>query len=143
VRPVLTATALATIAATVLIRTPALTQEDTNSGNYMLPFCKTWLRMQSHDVATITDELSTGGARSGGIPLHMIQAGMCAGEVIGIAEMLNSSDQALSACIPKEVTKEQLVRVVVASTEKDPARMPEDFGQLAAIAIAEAWPCHK
>ena len=135
--------ALATIAAVILMGGPAPAQDRTNSGNYMLPFCKTWLRMQSGDMATITNELSTGGARSGGIPLSMIQAGMCAGEVIGIAEMLNSGDQTLSACIPKEVTKEQLVRVVVASVEKDPANMHEDFGTLAAAAIVAALPCQK
>ena len=142
-RSMLVRTALATIAAVVLTKTPALTQEDTNSGNYMLPLCQSFLRMQSHDMATMTNELSTGGARSGGIPLSMMQAGMCAGEVIGIAEMLKGSDQAPRACIPKEVTKEQLVRVVVASIEKIPAQMHEDFGTLAAAAIVAAWPCQK
>jgi hypothetical protein len=135
-RPVLTTAALATIAAVILTGGTALAQDRTNSGNYMLPFCKTWLRMQSGDMATITNELSTGSARAGGVPLQMVQAGMCAGEVIGIAATL-------SACIPKEVTKEQLVRVVVDSAEKNPANMQEDFSQLAAIAIAGAWPCHK
>jgi hypothetical protein len=142
-RSMLVRTALATIAAVVLTKTPALTQEDTNSGNYMLPLCQSFLRMQFHDMATITNELSTGGARSGGIPLSMMQAGMCAGEVIGIAEMLKGSDQAPRACIPKEVTKEQLVRVAVASIEKNSAQMHEDFGTLAAAAIVAAWPCQK
>ena len=80
-------------------------QVDATSGNYMLPLCQAFLRMQSQDMATITNELSTGGARSGGIPLSMMQAGMCAGEVIGIAEMLKGGDQAPRACIPKEVTE--------------------------------------
>jgi Rap1a immunity proteins len=142
-RSMLVTTALATIAAVVLMETTALPQVDTNSGNYMLPLCQAFLRMQSHDMAAITNELSTGGARSGGIPLSMMQAGMCAGEVIGIAEMLKASDQAPRACIPKEVTKEQLVRVVVASVEKDPANMHEDFGTLAAATIVAAWPCQK
>ena len=98
--------------------------------------------MQSQDMATITNELSTGSAQSGGIPLSMMQAGMCAGEVIGIAEMLKASDQPPRACIPKEVTKEQLVRVVAASVEKDPANMHEDFGTLAAAAMPglSDWP---
>ena len=142
-RSMLVTTALATIAAVVLMQTPALPQVDTNGGNYMLPLCQAFLRMQSHDLATITNELSTGGAQSGGIPLSMMQAGMCAGEVIGIAEMLKASDQPPRACIPKEVTKEQLVRVVAASVEKDPANMHEDFGTLAAAAIIVAWPCAK
>jgi hypothetical protein len=98
-RPVLTTAALATIAAVILTGGTALAQDRTNSGNYMLPFCKTWLRMQSSDMATITNELSTGSARAGGVPLQMVQAGMCAGEVIGIAELLNSGGQTLTTCI--------------------------------------------
>jgi hypothetical protein len=100
-RSMLVTTALATIAAVVLMETPALPQVDTNSGNYMLPLCQAFLRMQSHDLATITNELSTGSAQSGGIPLSMMQAGMCAGEVIGIAEMLKASDQPPRAWHPK------------------------------------------
>ena len=80
----------------------------------MLPLCKAFLRMRSHDLAIIKNELKTGDASSGGIPMYMIKAGMCAGQAVGIAEMLNGSDQGpIRACIPKEVTKEQLVRVVV------------------------------
>jgi predicted nucleotide-binding protein (sugar kinase/HSP70/actin superfamily) len=57
---------------------------------------------------------------------------------------LNISDQAPMACIPQGVTKEQLVRVVVASIEKNLlADIHEDFGTLAAAAIVAAWPCHK
>ena len=63
-RSMLVKAALATIAAVVLMETPALPQVDTNSGNYMLPLCQAFLRMQSHDMATITNELSTGGAQS-------------------------------------------------------------------------------
>jgi hypothetical protein len=137
--PVAPAVALATIAAVVLMGRPAQTQEGQGSGNYMLPLCKTWLRMASHDFASVKEELKTGDASPGGIPMYMIKAGMCAGVVIGISEMLNGSE----ACILTEVNNEQLVRVVVASIEKDPAHMHENFSVLAGAAIAVAWPCHK
>jgi hypothetical protein len=47
------------------------------------------------------------------------------------------------ACIPSEVTNEQLVRVVVASIEKVPATMQENFSALTRAAIVDAWPCRK
>jgi hypothetical protein len=50
-RSMLVTTALATIAAVVLMETPALPQADTNSGNYMLPLCQAFLRMQSQPPA--------------------------------------------------------------------------------------------
>jgi Ssp1 endopeptidase immunity protein Rap1a len=114
-------------------------QENRGSGNYMLPLCKTWLHMSSNDLTAIKDELKAGAASPGGIPMHMIEAGMCAGIVIGISEMLNGT----AACLPTGVTNEQLVRVAVASVEKNPAHMHEDFSVLAGAAIALAWPCHK
>ena len=109
----------------------------------MLPLCKAFLHMRSHDIATIKNELKTGDASPGGIPMYMIKAGMCAGQAVGIAEVLKINDQEPRACIPNEVTKEQLVRVVVAAIEKMPAEMHEDFGTLATIGIIAAWPCHK
>jgi hypothetical protein len=54
-----------------------------------------------------------------------------------------SSISLRQACIPKEITNEQLVRVVVASIEKFPATMHENFSALARAAIVAAWPCRK
>jgi hypothetical protein len=142
---ILIASAVAiTVAAVVLMmERPALAQEDPSSANYMLPLCRTWLRMMSHDLAAIKDELTTGNAGPGGIPAYMLKAGMCAGVVIGISDMLNGSDQEPRACIPMAVTNEQLVRVVIASIEKNPAHMHENFTVDAAAALVVAWPCHK
>jgi Rap1a immunity proteins len=129
----------ATLAAAVLIG-PAHAQEDLLSGNYMLPLCKTWLRIASHDLDVIKDEIRTGNAKPGGIVQYFTEAGMCAGQVVGISVMLNHEPM---ACIPKEITNAQLVRVVVASIEKLPATMHENFSALASAAIVDAWPCSK
>ena len=129
----------ATLAAAVLVG-PAQTQEDPLSGNYMLPLCKTWLRMAPHDLDVIRDEIRTGNAKPGGIVQYFTEAGMCAGQVVGISVMLNHEPM---ACIPKEITNEQLVRVVVASIEKVPATMHENFSALVRAAIVDAWPCRK
>lgn len=125
----------ATLAAAVLVG-PAQAQEDPLSGNYMLPLCKTWLRMASHDLDVIKDEIRTGNAKPGGIVQYFTEAGMCAGQVVGISVMLGPL-----ACIPSEVTNEQLVRVVVASIEKVPATMHENFSALVRAVIVDAWPC--
>jgi hypothetical protein len=129
----------ATFAAAVLVG-PAQAQENPGSGNYMLPLCKAWLRMASHDLDVIKDEMRTGNVKPGGIVQYFTEAGMCAGQVIGISEMLNHEPM---ACIPKEVTYEQLVRVVVASIENHPATLHESFSALARAAIVAAWPCRK
>ena len=120
---------------------PAQTQQDYNSGNSMLPLCKAWLRMMSHDFAVVKDEITTGDASPGGIPAYFLGVGMCAGQVLGIAELLNAAP--IAACVPKEVTGEQVVRVVVTSLEQNPADLHEDFGTLATGAIIAAWPCRK
>jgi hypothetical protein len=128
---------VATLAAAVLVG-PAQTQEDPGSGNYMLPLCKTWLRMMSNDRDIIMNEMRAGNAKPGGIVMYFMQAGMCAGEVIGISEVLGAK-----ACIPNGVTNEQLVRVVVAFVEEHPADIHENFSVLAGVAMVSAWPCHK
>ena len=128
---------VAAFAAAVLVG-PAQTQEDRSSGNYMLPLCKTWLRMGSRDLDVIKNEIRACDAKSGGIPIYFMQAGMCAGVVIGISAMLEPM-----ACVPNEVTNEQLVRVVVTSIEKYPATRHENFSALAGAAMVTEWPCHR
>jgi hypothetical protein len=124
-------------ATTLLLTGPANAQEDRGSGNYVLPLCKVWLRMSTKDLATIKNELTVANSAPGGIPMYFMQAGMCAGEVVGISEMLTG------VCIPTEVSNEQLVRVVVAGIEKRPQDMHKSFSVLAAVALTLAWPCTK
>jgi hypothetical protein len=44
-------------------------------------------------------------------------------------------------CSPQNVWREQRIRVVVAFIDARPARMHEDFRQLALEALMGAWPC--
>ena len=62
--------------------------------------------------------------------------GYCAGVVATVA-------YASSKCRPKAVTNGQIVSVVVQYVDKLPARMHEDFGDLAREAIEAAWPCRR
>jgi hypothetical protein len=100
-----------------LLATPAQTQEDRSSGNYMLPYRKSWLRMASNDVDVIKNEIRSASTKSGGITMHFIAVGMRAGEVVRISDLLLGGSGDAKACIPSEATNEQLVRVVVAEIE--------------------------
>ena len=66
-----------------------------------------------------------------------LKMGYCAGVINEI--MYAARD----VCIPKGVTNEQGVRVVVAYIDRILARMHEDFAKLANEALAVAWPCKR
>jgi Rap1a immunity proteins len=132
----------ASIVTTVLFATavamgPAKAQENTGSAKYMVPLCRTWLRMLSRDVSVIENEINSAISEPGGVPIYFIKAGMCAGEVVGISQMLPD------ACVPKTVTYEQLVSVVVTGIEKSPEQINDSFSVLAGVALGLAWPCTK
>ena len=63
------------------------------------------------------------------------------GKCSGIIRGLNFLDT--HSCPPKEVTLEQMVRVVVQYIDNLPARHREDFRQLAMEAFITAWPCQR
>jgi Rap1a immunity proteins len=44
-------------------------------------------------------------------------------------------------CLPREVTDEQIVKVVVQYIDSQPARLHEDFVLLAMEALRKTWPC--
>jgi hypothetical protein len=96
-------------------------QRDTDSANFMLPHCKRFLVVEP-GKATFTE-------------------GICAGSITSLSfvgEILSSTRR---FCFPQNVTNEQMVRVVVAYIEARPARMHEDYRNLALEALREAWPC--
>jgi hypothetical protein len=56
--------------------------ENVSSANYMLPLCKTWLKVNvEHDRDEIKHILTTD-------PVQFTSSGMCAGFVIGVTETL-------------------------------------------------------
>jgi hypothetical protein len=62
--------------------------------------------------------------------------GYCVDLVIGVAR----DAYAPRICLPREVTDEQIVRVVVQYIDSQPARLQEDFVLLATEAPREIWP---
>jgi hypothetical protein len=134
--------AMLAVLAAALWTMPAQTKEDPHSGNYMLPKCEAWLGIK--DVDSLQKEIEKGDADTGGAPMHFMELGRCAGEVMGLADMLVMlNGRGFSACPPAEATPGQILSVVVTTLKQIPARLHENFAVLAIAAMATAWPCQK
>jgi hypothetical protein len=133
------------LTATLVAISSVSAQENAGSGNFMLPLCRTWLRIHSEDLATIKAEISG----EIGVALSRFEkAGLCAGFVIGVSEMLTMMSASPtpgmpSACIPKDANNDQLVRAVVNFADRHPEITHEDFVVLVGAAMSVAWPCPK
>jgi hypothetical protein len=99
----------------------ASAEEDVRTANWVLPGCRSFL------------DGNTGGDLA-------FRAGVCAG-VVGTFRDLGSG-AVPPYCIPDVVATGQVVRVVVAFIERNPARMNEWFGVLVLEALRDAWPCN-
>jgi hypothetical protein len=101
--------------------------EDVSSANYMMPGCRKFVTYQMVD----TDSL--------------VKGFYCAGIVTGIVFMGQFAKIDMNLCLdlPRVgvVTTDQITKVVIAYIEARPARMHEDFRQLALEALRTAWPC--
>ena len=64
--------------------------------------------------------------------------GMCLGLIAGIGYRPHNA-----FCVPKGATNRQAVSVVVQFIDQRPARMHENFLDLAVEALGTAWPCNK
>lgn len=109
------------MALTVAWAMAAEAKEDLFSANYMLPGCKAYLAQS---------------------PPSGFAGGLC----VGTVETLNFMTPTLKrergcADIPRGVTNDQTVRVVIRYIEARPNRMHESFRLLALEAILNAWPC--
>jgi hypothetical protein len=96
----------------------AFAQKDIYSADYIVPGCRDFIRV------------GTGNA-------HL--RGYCVDLVIGVAR----DAYAPRICLPREVTDEQIVRVVVQYIDSQPARLQEDFVLLATEALRKTWPCKR
>jgi hypothetical protein len=90
----------------------------TNSANSMLPHCKS----------------DTGGR-------GIFMEGVCSGSIATLGFVGPILDDAYRFCFPDGATNEQMTRIVIAYIEARPARMHEDFRDLALEALRAAWPC--
>jgi len=102
---------------------PTGAQDNTDSANFMLPYCKSFL---AQDLSRSDREKN-------------FYAGLCAGSITAFTFVGRSLNKGF--CFPEGATNGQMVRVVVAYIEARPARMHEDFRVLALEALREAWPC--
>ena len=118
-RRLLAATALVAIG-TGLHGSAMAQSPDVRSANYMLPGCR---------------EL----VQNPGVGDRIFFQGLCMG-VVGSVAVFGKQGQ-IGVCVPPGVQPQQSVRVVVAYIDSRPARMHEDFYNLAVEALREAWPC--
>ena len=95
---------------------PAFAQKDIYSADYLMPGCRAFLRADTGNT-------------------HL--RGYCVDLVMGVAR----DAYAPRICLPREVTDEQIVRVVVQYIDSQPARLHEDFVVLAIEALRKTWPC--
>jgi Rap1a immunity proteins len=91
-----------------------------NSANFMPPHCKRFLAGTGKETFT---------------------EGLYAGSITAFAFVGRSLDGKSRFCFPKGATRGQMIRVVVAYIEARPARMHEEWRELALEALREAWPC--
>src|SRR5438132_11719259 len=105
--------------------TLALAQEDKDSANYMLPYCR----------AAVNDETVTR-------PADAAMQGMCVGTIDAIGFMMSEfppEEKEKSSCPSSKVKLEQIVRVVITYIEARPELMHENFKTLVIEAIHYAW----
>jgi Rap1a immunity proteins len=118
----------------LMITTANAAEDDTNSANYLLSYCK------------LTTEQAGSSASSA------LNVGRCMGIVQGISQMfqlLNEAraagrvqlDPLLCTSIPAGITTQQLVDVVVKYGETFPELKTRPFTVLAMSAMRVAWPC--
>ena len=65
---------------------------------------------------------------------YTFMAGVCLGSTVTIIHQLG-------ICNPSGVTDDQVIKVVVAYIDARPARLHENFSDLAREALLAAWPC--
>jgi len=115
------------IAMGLVVGTSALAQEDKDSANYMLRYCR----------AAVNNEALTR-------PADAAIEGMCVGIIDAIGFMMSEfppQEKEKSSCPPSKVKLEQVVRAVVRYIEARPERMQENFKILVIEAFHDVCPC--
>jgi hypothetical protein len=109
---------LAVILTVALGPAGARAQQDTNSANYIMLGCEAFL----------LDPIPTS---------KLLIAGVCAG-IIDTLQAIKPN-----ICLPAISTRRLLVRGVVTYINNNPARLHENFIDLAGEALEQTWPCTK
>jgi hypothetical protein len=103
---------------------PAVAQEHTQSGNDSIEACRS---------------IANGTAPT---PDNVLRVGICYGEIEALKWFTQGvNDENLRSCVPTSVTRQQMVKVVVAYLDQNSAGLREPFEGLALEALAHKWPC--
>jgi Rap1a immunity proteins len=71
--------------------------------------------------------------------IHLFEEGECLGFFVGVSFVRPGLKP--YACIPPEVTPEQMIRVVVLYFDQHPNRLHEDIRGVGLDRLSETWPC--
>ena len=112
------ARSVAVILSIALAAPGARAQQDTKSANYIMLGCEAFL----------LDPIPTS---------RLLVAGVCAG-IIDTLQAIKPN-----ICLPGISTRRLLVRGVVTYINNNPARLHENFIELAGEALEQTWPCTK
>ena len=115
----------ATAAALILATMPAAQAAADVSGNYFLPYCRSFLEKASV-VPT---------------PIQTMNEGLCAGMVYTIRVVAPFLSPNMRSCPPDATTLNQAMRVTIAYIERNPQFLNLDLTALATVALRDAWPC--
>jgi len=102
-------------ALTLSLQEVALAEQNPYSATYVMPGCRAFMK---------------------GATLNNFKQGWCGGLITGLAQMHRR-------CMPLQLTQRQLARGIVQYIDARPARMHEDFRNLAVEAMQAAWPCKR
>jgi hypothetical protein len=115
----------------LLLISPAWAAEMVDdSANHWLPACKDLLALGSGDRQSGQSIYAQVGRAA--------QADECGGYVWGIADTLGLLGK---LCTPRNVTKGQILRVVITTLDRSPERLHEAFPKLVIDTLIRTWPC--
>ena len=124
------------IVAALLIETQAHAQTDANSGMVYYPSCLAAAEIvQGKRPAADSDEMAK----------QLKKAAICFGAVTAIMNLEPFFKPEFAVCPPPDskISFAQMVLVVTAHLKNHPEQLRNNFHQLAATALAAAWPCSK
>lgn len=76
-------------------------------------------------------------------PNNSFQVGVCLGEIEALEWLApGQENERLRSCVPSNITRQHMAKVVVAYLDHNHDRLREQFEGLALEALASTWPCH-
>jgi len=127
---------LIAIIAALLIQIPAQSQIDASSGKVYFPSC-----LAAADIV----QGKRPAADSDDAAKQLRKAAICNGAVMAIMNLEPFFKPEFAVCPPAgtKVSFDQMVLVITAHLKNHPEQLQHNFHQLAATALANAWPCPK